>query len=498
MKIAGLARKSLWGIVILIAVVPIGYAIWLISQSASARRIEITPELSLNMVALLTESAAAYPPQSDWKQTLLDKLPDKLADKIPRKWFQTETHVSWRLSKDQVMVLAKFDFPEKWKVGKSPLSSTRRIEQSLKQAGIDEVYLKFPNGYESLRRSIYVTHIPKWGEDGTTILEGLVFQLPPNVDNFEVHLGGDSAGTSNVNELASIKLNNPIKNHTPPIATSPHTLPVTLTKSEVSVTLNSLLTNVRAPAQGNGQYTASSAASTADAPSQSKAVFKVTDTSSTPSQWSITDPVEVSFGDPGTAFETVSHTTGLPPQQTTLFDTDFGVLEQPVRLTIPLIRISNFPADEQIVGRFPLPEAGKHTDPGEVMDFWDGAVTVFTGNRVSFTSTRSTRPSNSLSLLVSSEKVQTRNITTRLHRVELTTPNKGSLDLMPFVETQSFLTHWFITDFNLSQIMSTKSLTEEDLDGSTLTVTVIRPRKFPHAFEFIAQPTEATVEMARE
>src|SRR5690606_12725717 len=118
------------------------FGIWQFGRTTRERRINVSPEVGLEMVALLTKQQPSYPSDSKWKEALLKKLPEFVVKKIPSKWiYNPNPHIKWSLTRDLVLVLIKFNVPERWYGQYTLLQIRSRIEDSLKRAGINEIYL---------------------------------------------------------------------------------------------------------------------------------------------------------------------------------------------------------------------------------------------------------------------------------------------------------------------------------------------------------------------
>lgn len=484
--------------------------------------VRVDDNITLHLVDALTDDKNYFVKRS-WKSVLGETLPPKWANSLQSvPWLRPErSDFGYNPGPTGTLAIFEARFPDEWSASKSVGSIANvKITAALKAAGMKMYRAEIAPGIygdpmDTMSFPILLRHRKNdyryWGFELNGLSQtqkqvGLRFANSSSIDAFD--------------NGRSVYFPNPLYGQVSPLE-NPVKLPASVTHDGVTITLQSvvcktILSGNRISIDGQSGEDLSRynkylrAEGTPADPYRTVALANIDDGTSD-SSYKVRN-VEVTYGKMAVPYKAgFAPAHGYGPlgsirssTDDCIFYRDLSAIDQPVRLSYSVVRYKDFKADEIQRIDISIPTTGTVVGPLRTGSFWNGPVSVSASNNQQFPSPHfatATPRQGALSVLVSdasdSVEVQhaeliardgsTTNITERAM-----VPSRGGLTSFASVAGSDHT-------LSLTYLLNTANSHRDPIDFTdytTLSLTLVSPRKIEKSFDFIIEPEEATVPAA--
>ena len=434
-------------------------------------------------------------------------------------WFERNDARMSSFQNDTVFVLLKVHHPRSWhSTTNAAFSNTGQTEfaklTELNQYAIDSsLEFRSDGGLRDTNLQILGT-----ARHPATFLSLRVPQtdIIPTEPNLYVHflkpkMDAFSITPPDPEILHTFVVPNPLYNTDPPALIKPTQMPTTVTHNDVTVTLHNVygrasssgINNTPQRPRAAGTYydrnrtRIDASISQADRSTSDFAIKSI-------NSYFVTAKGEYPFA------RNTGHipSTGAKDDHDMYFlSQDITALGRPSKLEVTLKRIRNFPADEIQTIEIPMPPDGETFIGTESTSaaFWNGRVQlkeIASNARITLRQTGAiiskSDDRQQLFLLLQSTNPDT-NAPLMITSGTLSSPDQPPADLLSsfFIGTQSHFNHSASESNHLFALENTRRFGAAESPApklsnyTTLSLTLTRPRDFPHTFEFVVEPTDA-------
>ena len=514
-------RAGVWCAVILL----VGAAAFILSPPRNNYPVwQINDQVRVTLHQILTDPSQQIKVMP-WYHEWLSKTPKKIKDLLGNPKFLDYSGMS-RAGHylDSVTLVLRIDHPESW-IDTSRGSWVHPYDNDLRELLQKHKAVVFGNPeYRPIRfEQVYYPTL-LGGKRFPTAFVLVPFAnstIPRNAPELTVEFyENDSVlSVTEVPDRATPKhtftIPNPLFTNERPIILKPDTLPASVTHSGVTVTINQAVSKFSQKRQRGGRQDANPrdrAAGTLNDPFTSKVDLTVTEDGKETPDWKVKDlqPFYTTEKD-SYPFARDSQWTTLTQdghlKTSRLLSNDIGVLKQPVKMHVTLVRQNNFPPDECVTIELPIPAQG-------TTEMLTSATARFWNGDAQFQEIAHNAP-------ISSRRVHfSDSYTSETHVIQIQGTGHASFSFSGMVTSATLLSETappadFLKLFDPSGTSSMNDGRKQDwvssyrlaghryhsrkrdsapinmADYTTLSVTLTQLRDFPHTFEFVVEPTDA-------
>ncbi len=471
----------------------------------------------LQLVGALTHKHDTFETRV-WERRFYGKLPQMLKDWIGTSWNPKGETYSATLPAGGLQFIYAMQQVESTRKLDSKQAS-QLVARDIHDRNIG-VRLKYGDGwYSSFNRVGHVEDFASGYTLSDKLFRSALNDVPHTLEKMHLEVYRTVQGVESL--VYSKEINNPLYEEVAPIGPALK-LPATVSHNNVNVTLEAFALGTAGEfkrytdSHGNSEYpdlqtlTFIRPSGTFDDPFHSTIAFRIRDDNSTGSVWGI-DDLEIFYGKAAIPINWASkvnkplereNADGL--LQAFVLDNDVAAFGQPVKIVGRLVKRSGFVPDELRSVEIGMPKTGEASQQKVLRVAGLGG----------FTEIGPARPQITLAMVANEAVsdtyqnwdpegtlvVRIDDVTTseRLHSVELLKPDGTLLNLKQYALVQRNSSRHLFAKYDLRNRRGwerTPAINTEEYEK--VRVTVVSPPVFPLPFEFIAEPTAASVQAVR-
>ncbi len=495
------------GIFTIIAVLISGLFFWYLIASYDtmqrAEPINLSDDVALELVSVLTHDNPVHSHLSLTGRVFM-LMPEWVQLKT-RKWWDFSgnwQHKSIALQQGKVECLLKIQFPKDWlKLLSHDDISTRLNELKDTDEGHLWARIDYGNGFYSTSEVVNFTTYQSINSS-RFMVERLIFALPanalkPTLEIFRRKIkqsSGASLLPPSQSELSVGKL--PFRNPLQRVSAlpKPKSLPHSLHTGNLQINLISLVGQVSENARTFNNKSDSEMVETENYPankpgelSTTFVAFEVLEHGQAADDWLVLLS-NFHYGREHIPFDIEREREGrISNYRIFQIRPDLRALEQPVEMTVSLIKQEGLGEDEREIIELPVPAKGESIAAQTPISFWNGEVNVWLSNQKHSNKPIATSP-NYLTLAVTKLRDHM-TVIPKAARLEL--PDGKEVDLYGNSAYTHVAAEGIAHNFDFKRAMARSKIDPSELDkGSTFVVELTSPYRVNN-LKFIAEPTAA-------